>query len=124
MTEGVSIRALDWDSAFFGFPVAVLDPGAMALDQAVAARRDGGFRLAYLQVDTADLRLDLAARDCGGHMVDRRVELEADILVGFGSAPTGCEELSRDPSIADRRALRAACRRRHSVPSRMPNWAG
>lgn len=105
MTQGFSIRALDWDSTFFGLPVASLDSGTMGLDEAVAGLRAGGFRLCYLQVDPGDLRLDAAARDCGGHLADRRVELEADVPAASSGTRTSWEVLSRDPPIADRQAL-------------------
>jgi GNAT superfamily N-acetyltransferase len=70
---------LDWDSSFFGFPIAQvtehrLDEGR--LDQALAWCAGRGVRCLYLLADAADPATTLAAEDRGFHTVDVRLTLE------------------------------------------------
>ena len=56
-------QALEWDSAFFGMPVARIQPGTRAaeLPEALSGLRAGGFGLAYWILDRPDAARGQAA---------------------------------------------------------------
>jgi ribosomal protein S18 acetylase RimI-like enzyme len=106
------VRPLDWDTAFFGVPIARaaistgLDVGA-----AVEAARNSGVACLYVYVPAADIHSVNEACAFGGCIVDFRIELAAYPEPGEPSGQTRPAE-SRDAEILEQlaRALAEASR--------------
>ncbi|HET9705792.1 MAG TPA: GNAT family N-acetyltransferase [Vicinamibacterales bacterium] len=77
MTAGATsgIRLLDWDSEFFGFPIARIEPDSVVAGVAWCLER--GVRCAYLLADADDSPTLQAAAAAGFRAVDVRVTLTA-----------------------------------------------
>jgi len=104
--QDIAIEPLEWDSDFFGFPVARLTfHGKLTLDDAIAELRVAKTRRAYLDVDGDHTSLREKAEKLGGRFVGRRVELVTHQLDRL--MPEGVEELSHNPDEADRRMVRS-----------------
>ena len=81
-----SIQLLDWDTQFFGFPIArVVNPRASAeeLRQAVAELRRRRIPLAYWAADRPSVELQALADSLGGRLVDEKLTF----LVKLASLP-------------------------------------
>ncbi len=75
-------RRLEWDSNFFGFPVASIIPGELTipvLRRTIEELRDKGFRLVYWasQMNMNDIAVEVRA--LGGFLVDRKVTLSKEL---------------------------------------------
>lgn len=84
------IVALDWDSAFFGFPIAQVTARRLdeqALDAAVEACRARGVRCAYLLLEGDDAHGSELAQTAGFVLRDVRVTLERRVEPGDGTRP-------------------------------------
>lgn len=82
--------ALDWDSAFFGFPIAQVTARRLdeeALDAALEACRARGIRCAYLLLDGDDAHGSELAQAAGFVLRDVRVTLERPVDAGDGTRP-------------------------------------
>ncbi len=74
-------RILEWDSSFFGIPVAAIHPDRLSPDQlgeVVTLLKREKIRLAYWASDPDDDASQRAARDCRGLMVDRKITYVVD----------------------------------------------
>jgi dTDP-4-amino-4,6-dideoxy-D-galactose acyltransferase len=72
-------RRLEWDSNFFGFGVARLEPDGLdeaTLGDALASCDAEGIRCTYLRVPGADARITSLAEAAGFHLRDIRVTLD------------------------------------------------
>jgi dTDP-4-amino-4,6-dideoxy-D-galactose acyltransferase len=90
--SGASVVPLDWDSAFFGFPIARIDaerPDRDALAAALEVCRGSGVRCAYLLLDAADDDGSGAAQSLGFVVRDVRVELDRPLSAGDRDAGEG-----------------------------------
>jgi dTDP-4-amino-4,6-dideoxy-D-galactose acyltransferase len=105
------IARLDWDSAFFGFPIARVSAqrvDAATLDEAERACRAAGVRCAYLLLDGDDARGAELAQRAGFVLRDVRVTLErplaADAIAperdGRGPEPAGPAQRAALEAIA------------------------
>lgn len=90
MSEGPAWRPLEWDSDFWGFPVAAVssDLDADGLRRVVSDCDEEGVRCAYLLVAAADAGRLAAAQGCGFRFVDTRIELRRDEAPGDDRTPT------------------------------------
>ncbi len=78
---------LPWDTDFFGFRVARIDPGPLderALRQVLAALAADKVKLAYRIHDAGDHASEAAAEACGGFPADLRLTYVADVLLPGG----------------------------------------
>jgi len=74
-TDMAQFQILDWDSAFFGMPVARVLPDKLAtteLEQLIARMKAAGVALAYWASDPDDAESQQAAQACGGFLADRK----------------------------------------------------
>lgn len=97
---------LAWDTDFFGFKVARLDPGKLApdgLEPALARLAVQGVRLAYLAVPPGDAAMNETARACGGFLVNQRAELSHDLAALDSN--TECVAIKRPIAPADEARL-------------------
>lgn len=80
-TPLLGCQHLAWDSEFFGFVIARVEPQSMASDATAVERwcRAEGVRCAYLLVDAADQPAITAAQHATFQLVDLRVTLETAI---------------------------------------------
>lgn len=77
--EAELCRMLEWDSEFWGFPIARVIPRRLNPSSAERVERwcdRDGVRCAYLLADAADAETAAAAGDVGFRLVDTRVTLE------------------------------------------------
>lgn len=85
-----AILPLDWDSAFFGFPIARLTARRLdedALAAAVAACRAGGIRCAYLLLEGDDAHGSELAQAAGFVLRDVRMTLERRVEPADAARP-------------------------------------
>lgn len=125
MTLPDSCRLLEWDSAFFGFPVARIDPELRArdaLESALAALGARSFRLAYWQ-PPADESLRATARALGGTLAGTLARFERALAPG-AEAPARAgfvlERCGAPTRELEELALAAGARSRFAVDPRMP----
>lgn len=110
------IAELEWDSAFFGFPIARVTRGDLSprqLDIALAASRERGVRCLYMLVEATDERTSLLAQERGFRLYDIRVELDC-ALDCAGALPN----VAIGPARPDQRAALELCARERIVASR------
>ncbi len=69
-----SIKTLDWDSQFFGYPVGKIEPLHLSPEnlKAILANLRGKIKLAYWFVDPKDKISNEAAKENGGFLLDRK----------------------------------------------------
>lgn len=87
----IRYQVIDWDTKYFGFPVARIFPDTMGreeLARMIASLQGAGVRLAYWASDPNDVQSQEAAAACGGFLADRKVTYLID-LAG-----------NQDPSVA------------------------
>lgn len=121
-------RLLEWDTDFFGFPVASIVPVRLTeveLDHTLASMRKAGVRLAYWASDPGDGESQRAALSCGGFLADRKVTYIVD--VGKFPRPVDRAGLAigkyTDPiptAEMEELALQAGSHSRFKVDPRMP----
>lgn len=115
------VRVLPFDSAFFGFPVAVIEaprPEAGELDAAVGACRSGGVRCAYLLVPAdAPSSIEAAVRR-GFRLVDFRVTLSAALPAASAAPAAGRDARPEDLSLLREMARALFVRSRFFVDAR------
>jgi dTDP-4-amino-4,6-dideoxy-D-galactose acyltransferase len=76
------IAELEWDSAFFGFPIARTVRGRLGpaeMDAALSACRERGVRCLYLLTAADDERTSMLAQERGFRLHDVRLELDCVI---------------------------------------------
>lgn len=78
MNEGRGWRVLDWDTAFWGFPVASVSADAADLAEVGRDCDAEGVRCAFLLLAAEDTRTLAAAQVAGFRYVDTRIELRRD----------------------------------------------
>lgn len=94
------IVALDWDSAFFGFPIAQVTAHRLdeqALDAAVEACRARGIRCAYLLLDGDDAHGSELAQAAGFVLRDVRTTLERCVEPADAARPAAPGVASAGP---------------------------
>jgi dTDP-4-amino-4,6-dideoxy-D-galactose acyltransferase len=122
---------LDWDSDFFGFPVARVIPDRLdhdRLSDCVAQMKQNGVRLAYWASDPSDHASQVSAERHDGFLADRKVTYSAEasrILVGMPPSgeltPTVEEYHAHEVSPElERLALRAGVFSRYKVDAKVP----
>jgi dTDP-4-amino-4,6-dideoxy-D-galactose acyltransferase len=87
-----SVAALEWDSEFFGFPVARVDwhgPDEAALDAALALCGDRGVRCAYLLLPADDLVGAEHAQARSFRLCDVRTELDRPLVASDAAGVEG-----------------------------------
>jgi dTDP-4-amino-4,6-dideoxy-D-galactose acyltransferase len=87
-TDMAQFQILDWDSAFFGMPVAKVLPDKHAtgeLEQVIARMKAAGVALAYWATDPDDAESQRAARACGGFLADRKTTFVTEL--GWDEGP-------------------------------------
>jgi dTDP-4-amino-4,6-dideoxy-D-galactose acyltransferase len=81
---------LEWDSQFFGMPVATILPeklGQEDLVEVMALLQENGVRLTYWASDPGDRKSQRAAIDCRGTLVDRKITYVT--IAGEAPLPSG-----------------------------------
>jgi ribosomal protein S18 acetylase RimI-like enzyme len=78
MSEGRGWRVLDWDTAFWGFPVASVSADAGDLAEVVRDCDNEGIRCAYLLLAAEDTQTLAAGQAAGFRYIDTRIELRRD----------------------------------------------
>lgn len=118
----ISVILLDWDSEFFGFPVAQVDlknesPNASVLRERIAAI---GCRLCY--IFSHDATGDIIAATAGARMVDRRTLLQREVSLSDNSIPAGFDDTATSADLSRLRelALQSAQFSRFRVDPAMP----
>ena len=104
-----SIRQLEWDSDFFGFPIARVEPAAVVAGGVAEWCRAHGIRCAYLLVDADDASTLRLAGESGFRTVDVRVTLTA----ARDGRPTTFAGMVRPAAESDVPALAAIARTAH-----------
>jgi dTDP-4-amino-4,6-dideoxy-D-galactose acyltransferase len=97
------VEKLQWDSAFFGFPIGKIGDAVTAdeLENAVKEAEDLHLRCIYLLVPADDHEFLESARKCGFFMYDIRIELSRAV-----SGNLSINETLRPASVED---LRTVC---------------
>ncbi len=122
-------QILDWDSAFFGMPVARILPRrlpAPELAPALAGMKERGVALAYWASDPDDAASQQAARSCGGFLADRKTTYLIDLDGDAATVPDGdwaTEEYAeaRPNGELESLALQAGAHSRFRIDPRMPD---
>lgn len=107
-------QRLEWDSAFFGLPIARLDAHELSSEDLAAALawcRAQRIRCLYLRSDAGDVLTLRSAAAHGCRFVDVRVTLEGELDALASSAP---EASIRAARVADAPALRAIAAYNHT----------
>lgn len=105
------IAPLDWDSAFFGIPIAQLTATRLdeaGLERALRACRQQRIRCAYLLLDADDARGSALAQTAGFAVRDVRLTFERALAAGDATAPVAESIAPARP--AQRAALEALAR--------------
>ncbi len=108
---GAPIVPLDWDSAFFGFPIARVTATRVdeaALDAAAGACRAHGVRCAYLLLGADDARGSALAQAAGFVLRDVRVTLERSVPDAPAAAPASIAPARPEQHAALEALARAA----------------
>ena len=103
------MRVLDWDSDFFGVPIARIEPAALAAGGVAEWCAERRIRCAYLLVDAGDAASLRLAGENGFRTVDVRVTLTA----ARGGKPLKFDGVVRPATDADVPALAAIARAAH-----------
>jgi len=112
------MRVLEWDSAFFGFPIARIEPAAIGAAEFESWRTQFDIRCAYLLIGAADHASARTAAENGFRAVAVRVTLTAgEEEKGSGPhsrpAPGMIGARSRQCAAGDVDALKAIARSSH-----------
>ena len=80
-----SYRLLEWDTAFFGFPVATIHPPSLSpkeLTSILTELKEKNVSLAYWASDSNDEESQEAARSSGGFLADRKASYVTELEEG------------------------------------------
>jgi dTDP-4-amino-4,6-dideoxy-D-galactose acyltransferase len=124
-------QIMDWDTKFFGFPVARILPDRMTrgeLERTIASLKEAAVRLAYWASDPGDASSQEAAKACDGFLADRKVTYLIDL--GRASDPAVAVEWAVEPygdplpcAELEALAVRICAYSRFKVDPRMPDGA-
>ena len=104
-----SMRVLEWDSDFFAFPIARIEPAALMAGGVAEWCRERGIRCAYLLVDAGDaLSLRLA-----GESEFRTVDVRVTLTAAREGRPLTFDGVVRPANESDVPALVAIARSAH-----------
>lgn len=109
--DAPSLTGLEWDSAFFGFPIGLIAGDRLERDslaQTIAHADQRRLSCVYLLVDAADVEGSCNAQALGFSLVDIRVELDRPL----GAAEENGGEVIRAADESDRIALEELARER------------